>query len=106
MSVSQIGSSAHMRFFEYTGQVDLESSADAGFTVHPDVTSALLHHAIDRGQAEASALSLGFGCEEGLENVTLRCGIHSHARIRYSKQDVIPRRHGRTRAQLIASHIR
>src|SRR5215472_5426909 len=58
-------------------QIDVEGCADSQLAVHPDAAAALLHHAVDHGQAQSRSLPGSFGREEGLENAGLRRAVHA-----------------------------
>ena len=50
-------------------QIDLERRASPHLAVHPHVAAGLLDRAVHHGQAEAGALPLFLGREEGLEDL-------------------------------------
>ena len=62
-------------------QVDLERGAVPGLAVDPDVTAALLDHAVDRRQAKAAAFALLLGREERLEHARTGRRVHAFAAV-------------------------
>src|SRR5262245_17543108 len=48
-----------------SGQVDAEGSSSLQFTLHENITAALLDDAVYGRKSQARALSLFLGCEEG-----------------------------------------
>ena len=69
-------------------QVNLERCSLAGLAVDPDVASALLDDAVDRGKAESRALR-SFGAEKRFEDAALGLGIHSHAGVADGQHHVL-----------------
>ena len=69
-------------------QEDGESGALARRALDRDVPAALLHDAVDRGQAEAGALAGLLGGEEGLEDPRLRRHVHADAGVAHGEHDV------------------
>src|SRR5579863_9541097 len=65
----------------HSRQVDSKDRALARLAVHPNVAAALLHDAVNGGEAEPCALRLFFGGEERLKNVSLSFFVHSASRV-------------------------
>src|SRR6266851_7194577 len=62
-------------------KVDLKSRAFARRAVHPDISVALLHHAIHGRETEARALSYFLGGKERLEDMRDGLGAHAGPRV-------------------------
>ena len=69
-------------------QINLEGRSVAGFAVHPDVASALLDDAVDRGKAETRSLR-SLGGKERLEDVGLGFGVHADAGVADGEHHVV-----------------
>src|SRR5260370_12727624 len=63
-------------------KVDLKSRAFARRAVHPDISVALLHHAIHGRETEARALSHTLGGKERLKDMRDGLGAHAGPRVR------------------------
>src|SRR5580658_1226723 len=58
-------------------KVNFKRRANAGRTVHPDETAALLHDAVHRGEAQSCSLADFLGGEKRLENMRLGGIVHA-----------------------------
>src|SRR5450432_3830116 len=82
-----------LRLQGYSGKVDRERGALAGFTVYPNISAALLYDAKNRGQSQSGAFTLGFCGEERFENVRLCFLIHTAAGIAHREHHIAAGNH-------------
>src|SRR5438309_2257915 len=64
------------------------AEATSGFTVNPDVASALPHDAVNRCQSQTSTFAQLFGCEKRLEDPRDGSRIHTDAGIAHRQQGI------------------
>ncbi len=81
-------------WFVDTRQIDLERGASPHFAVHPDMATGLLHDAVHHRQAQAGALPLLLGREEGLEDLGQDLLLDPAAGVADGQHHVAARRHG------------
>src|SRR5258708_3506195 len=58
-------------------EINLEGSPFSHFAVNPEKSAALLHHSVNRGQAQPPALPSRLGRAKGPTNMRLRFRAHS-----------------------------
>ena len=88
------------------GQIDFKGRPLAGRAVHPDVSIALFHDAVDRGETEARALTTFLGGEKGFENVSENRKVHPCPRVGHGKAYVISRAGTWMRSRVVLIEVR
>src|SRR5437660_2673837 len=73
----------------HSRQVNLECCAMAGFTVDPDISSALLHDVVCGREPEACAFAGFLGCEERFEDTQAGSLVHAYSVVAYREHHVL-----------------
>src|SRR5580704_8748522 len=77
----------------HLGKIDFEGSSGPRLAVDFDVATALLDHAVHRGQPKAGALALPLGSKEWLEGSRARRRLHADAVVSHSEENVVSDEH-------------
>src|SRR5205085_1069064 len=70
------------------GQIDVKAAAASVFTLHDDISTALLDDAVHGGEPEARTLAFFFGGEKRLKDARLGFFVHAHAGVAEREHDV------------------